>query len=53
MGRSGDVFELYAQHTLRDIEEHGYFVRIPAGKEFYVYVREMVDATQASIGGRR
>ncbi len=49
----GEVFELYAHRTLQEIEEQGYFVRIPAGKEFYVYVLETVDAEKASIGGRR
>jgi hypothetical protein len=48
----GEVFELYAQRTLKEIEDQGYFVRIPAGKEFYVYVLETVDSQKASIGGR-
>lgn len=47
----GDVFNLYAKRTLKDIEENGYFVRVPAGKEFYVYVREAVDPQKASIAG--
>jgi hypothetical protein len=49
----GEVFELYARRTLKDIEDHGYFVRVPAGKEFYVYVLETVDPERATIGGRR
>lgn len=49
----GEVFELYARRTLKDIEDHGYFVRVPAGKEFYVYVLETLDADKASVGGRR
>jgi len=47
----GEVFDLYAQRTLRDIEENGYFVRVAAGKEFYVYVLAAVDPHQASIAG--
>jgi hypothetical protein len=47
----GQVFELYAQRTLKDIEEHGYFVRVPAGKEFYVYVLGTVDPAKAIVGG--
>jgi hypothetical protein len=47
----GDVFELYAQRTMKDIEEHGYFVRVPAGKEFYVYVLESVDPQKAKVAG--
>jgi hypothetical protein len=42
---------LYAQRTLRDIDENGYFVRVAAGKEFYVYVLAAVDPRQASIAG--
>lgn len=47
----GEVFDLYAQRTLRDIEENGYFVRVAAGKEFYVYVLAAVDPQKASIAG--
>lgn len=47
----GDVFDLYAKRTLKDIEENGYFVRVAAGKEFYVYVLESVDPQKASIAG--
>lgn len=47
----GNVFDLYAQRTLRDIEENGYFVRVAAGKEFYVYVLESVDPQKAIIAG--
>lgn len=47
----GDVFDLYARRTLKDIEENGYFVRVAAGKEFYVYVLESVDPQKASVAG--
>jgi len=49
----GNVFELYAQRTLKDIEENGYFVRVPAGKEFYVYVLEAVDPQKVGVAGSR
>ena len=45
----GDVFDLYAKRTLKDIEENGYFVRVAAGKEFYVYVLEAVDPQKAAL----
>jgi hypothetical protein len=45
------VFELYAQRTLKDIEENGYFVRVAAGKEFYVYVLEAINPQRASVAG--
>ena len=47
----GSVFDLYAKRTLKDIEENGYFVRVAAGKEFYVYVLEAVDPQNASMAG--
>ena len=50
-GGVGEVFDLYAQRTLRDIEENGYFVRVAAGKEFYVYVLAAIDPQKASISG--
>jgi hypothetical protein len=49
----GDVFDLYAQRTLREIEENGYFVRVPAGKEFYVYVTETVNPEMAKVAGTK
>ncbi|MFT3784174.1 MAG: TrbI/VirB10 family protein [Nibricoccus sp.] len=48
---AGDVFNLYAKRTLKDIEDNGYFVRVAAGKEFYVYVREAVNPQNASLAG--
>lgn len=48
---AGEVFDLYAKRTLKDIEENGYYVRVAAGKEFYVYVLESVDPQKASIAG--
>jgi hypothetical protein len=49
----GEVFDVYAQRTLRDIEQNGYFVRVPAGKEFYVYVVESVVPQKAKVAGTR
>ncbi len=49
----GEVFDLYAKRTLKDIEENGYFVRVAAGKEFYVYVLDSVDPQKASIAGMK
>lgn len=50
---AGEVFDLYAKRTLKDIEENGTFVRVAAGKEFYVYVLEAVDPQNASVAGLR
>ncbi len=49
----GEVFDLYAQRVLREIEENGYYVRVAAGKEFYVYVLEAVDPAKANVAGSR
>ena len=48
---AGTVFQTYAQRTLQDIQQNGYFVRVAAGKEFYVYVLGMVDPDKAKIAG--
>jgi hypothetical protein len=48
-----EVFDMYAHRTLKDIEQNGYFVRVPAGKEFYVYVAEPVDPDKARVAGAR
>lgn len=47
----GEVFDLYAQRTMEDIEENGYFVRVAAGKEFYVYVIGSVNPDKAKVAG--
>lgn len=49
----GNVFDLYAQRTMREIEQNGYYVRVPAGKEFYVYVVETVNPDKAKIAGSK
>lgn len=48
---AGTVFQTYAQRTLQDIQQNGYYVRVAAGKEFYVYVLGMVDPDKAKIAG--
>lgn len=48
---AGQVFQTYAQRTLTDIQQNGYFVRVPAGKEFYVYVVGTVNPDKARAGG--
>src|SRR5687767_3105618 len=48
---AAEVFDMYAHRTLTEIEQNGYFVRVPAGKEFYVYVAESVDPGKARVAG--
>jgi hypothetical protein len=33
------------------IERDGYFIRVPSGKTFYVYVRQDIDLRKATIAG--
>lgn len=41
---------LYAQSMLRAIQRDGFFVRVPAGKTFYVYLTQPIDAQKARPG---
>jgi hypothetical protein len=47
----GSVFDLYAKRTLQDVQDNGYYVRVAAGKEFYVYVLEAIDPGKAVVAG--
>jgi hypothetical protein len=44
------VADRYAQQILDTIERDGYFVRVPAGKQFYLYVTQTLDQGDARIG---
>lgn len=45
------VLDRYAQQILQAIERDGFYVRVPAGKQFYLYVTQTVDEDDAKIGG--
>ncbi|MBA3962370.1 MAG: TrbI/VirB10 family protein [Chthoniobacterales bacterium] len=47
------VLDRYAQQILQTIERDGFYVRVPAGKQFYLYVTETIDEEDAKIGGTR
>jgi hypothetical protein len=47
------VLQAYAQQILDTIERDGFYVRVPAGKQFYLYVTETIDESDAAIGGTR
>jgi Bacterial conjugation TrbI-like protein len=49
---AGTVADRYAQMILDSIERDGYFVRVPAGKQFYLYVTETLDENAAKVGGQ-
>lgn len=47
------VLSAYAKQILNSIQRDGFFVRVPAGKQFYVYVTQTLDKSRAAIGGTR
>lgn len=47
------VLQAYAQQILDSIERDGFYVRVPAGKQFYLYVTQTIDESNATIGGTR
>lgn len=53
LGGIQQVLNTYARQIMDTIEREGFYVRIPAGKQFYLYVTETMDASNASVGGTR
>jgi hypothetical protein len=47
------VLQAYAQQILNTIQRDGFYVRVPAGKQFYLYVTQTIDESDAAIGGTR
>lgn len=47
------VLDRYAQQILYTIERDGFYVRVPAGKQFYLYVTQTIDEQDARIGKTR
>jgi hypothetical protein len=48
-----NVLATYAQQILDTIQRDGFYVRVPAGKEFYLYVMQTIDKSDATVGGTR
>ena len=48
-----DVLATYAKQILQSIQRDGFYVRVPAGKQFYLYVTQTLDQTDATVGGTR
>ena len=48
-----NVLSTYAQQILDTIQRDGFYVRVPAGKEFYLYVTQTIDKSDAVVGGTR
>jgi hypothetical protein len=49
-GGTQGVLDRYADQILKTIERDGFFVRVPAGKQFYVYCSEAIDLSRAKVG---
>jgi hypothetical protein len=46
-----EVLNVYAQQILATIQRDGFYVRVPAGKQFYLYITDTVDVSKAIVGG--
>jgi hypothetical protein len=44
------VLQTYAQQIYDSIQKNGYYVRVPSGKQFYLYVMQTIDRADASFG---
>jgi hypothetical protein len=44
------VLSVYAQRIFDSIQRDGFYVRIPSGKQFYLYVLQTIDRADARIG---
>ena len=44
------VLNQYAQQILDSIKRDGFYVRVPAGKQFYLYVTQTIDLDKAQKG---
>jgi hypothetical protein len=46
-----DVLKIYAQRIQDSIQRDGFYVRVPSGKQFYLYVLQTIDRADAHVGG--
>ena len=46
-----DVLSAYAKQIYDSIQRDGFYVRVPAGKQFYLYVTQTIDNADATVGG--
>jgi hypothetical protein len=45
------VLQTYAQQIFDSIQKNGFYVRVPSGKQFYLYVLQTIDRADATFGG--
>jgi len=48
-GGTQNVLDRFADQIASSVERDGFFVRVPAGKQFYVYCTEAIDLTKAMV----
>jgi hypothetical protein len=46
---TSQVMNTYAQRILEAIQREGLYVQVPAGKQFYVYVTDIIDRSKARL----
>ena len=44
------VLQTYAQRILESIQKDGFYIRVPSGKQFYLYVLQTIDRADATFG---
>ncbi|MEO7700674.1 MAG: TrbI/VirB10 family protein [Opitutus sp.] len=49
---TADVLNAYARQIQETVARDGFFVRVPAGKQFYLYVTETIDQGKGMRGNR-
>ncbi len=46
-----EVLSVYAKRIYDAIQRDGFYVRVPSGKQFYLYILQTIDRSEAVIGG--
>lgn len=49
---ANDSLEVLARQILEEIQKNGAYVRVPAGKTFYLFIDQTVDPNRAAVGER-
>jgi hypothetical protein len=45
--------QVYGDQVLKSIKDDGVYVRVPAGKQFYLYVTQTIDLSKSTRGGSK
>jgi hypothetical protein len=49
---SKKTLDLLAKQILEEIQQNGAYVRVPSGKQFYVFIDQTIDPATAKVGNR-